>query len=133
MSNASVTDASLLPEQVVATPAALELIEKLQQDHGKLVFYQSGGCCEGSAPMCFPEGEFRIGSRDVLVGSIGQVPFYISASQFEYWKHTQLIIDTTKGFGNAFSLEGPYGMQFHTRSHVFSTEEIAQLRAAGRI
>lgn len=122
-----------LPEQVTATPAALRLIDELKAAHGPLMFYQSGGCCEGSAPMCFPEGEFRIGSRDVKVGEIGGSPFYISPQQFEYWKHTQIIIDVVPGFGAAFSLEGPGGLQFLTRSRVFTDDEIGALRDAGRI
>jgi len=121
------------PPQVTATPAALQLIDELKAAHGPLMFYQSGGCCEGSAPMCFPLGEFRIGSRDVQLGEIAGSPFYISAPQFEYWKHTQLIIDVVPGFGAAFSLEGPGGLQFLTRSHVFTDEEIAALRLADRI
>ncbi|WP_263378831.1 DUF779 domain-containing protein [Granulicella paludicola] len=119
--------------QVIATEAALRLIQELKAAHGPLMFYQSGGCCEGSAPMCFPLGEFRIGSRDVQLGDIGGAPFYISAPQFEYWKHTQLIIDVVPGFGAAFSLEGPGGLQFLTRSHVFTPEEVAALRFAGRL
>jgi hypothetical protein len=83
--------------------------------------------------MCFPEGEFRIGSRDVKLGEIGGAPFYISAPQFEYWKHTQLVIDVVPGFGAAFSLEGPGGLQFLTRSHLFTAEEMARLHDAGRI
>ena len=122
-----------LPEQVTATPAALQLIAELQAEHGPVMFYQSGGCCEGSAPMCFPEGEMRIGSRDVKLGKIGGAPFYMSAQQFAYWKHTQLVIDVVKGFGAAFSLEGPGGLQFLTRSHLFSDAEIARLREAGRV
>ena len=102
------------PAQVVVMPAALSLIEKLKAEHGALMFYQSGGCCEGSDPMCFPEGEMHIGSRDVMLGQIGGCPFYISPQQFEYWKHTQLIIDVVPGFGAAFSLEGPGGLQFIT-------------------
>jgi len=127
MSNATI------PEQVTATPAALKLIDELRAAHGPVMFYQSGGCCEGSAPMCFPVGEFRIGSRDKKVGEIGGAEFYISPQQFEYWKHTQIIIDVVPGFGAAFSLEGPGGLQFHTRSRVFTDEEIAALREAGRI
>ncbi|WP_263370047.1 DUF779 domain-containing protein [Granulicella cerasi] len=122
-----------VPSQVIATPAALQLIATLQEQHGPILFYQSGGCCEGSAPMCFPVGEFRIGSRDVKVGEIGGAEFYISPQQFEYWKHTQIVIDVTPGFGAAFSLEGPGGLQFITRSHVFNDDEIHALRAAGRI
>ena len=121
------------PPQVTATPAALRLIEDLKAAHGPILFYQSGGCCEGSAPMCFPDGEFRLGSRDVKLGQIGGAPFYISAQQFEYWKHTQLVIDVVPGFGAAFSLEGPGGLQFLTRSNLFTAEEIARLHDAGRI
>ncbi len=124
---------TVLPAQVTVTPAALTLIEQLKAEHGPILFYQSGGCCEGSAPMCFPLGEFRIGNRDVKLGEIGGSPFYISAQQFEYWKHTQLIIDVVPGFGAAFSLEGPGGLQFLTRSHVFTDDEISSLRGAGRI
>lgn len=122
-----------LPEQVTATPEALELIAELQREHGPVLFYQSGGCCEGSAPMCFPVGEFRIGSRDRKVGEIGHAEFFISPQQFEYWKHTQIIIDVVHGFGAAFSLEGPGGLQFHTRSRVFTDDEIHALRDAGKI
>jgi uncharacterized protein (DUF779 family) len=122
-----------LPEQVTATPEALRLIAELQGEHGPVLFYQSGGCCEGSAPMCFPVGEFRIGSRDKKVGEIGGAEFFISPQQFEYWKHTQIIIDVVHGFGAAFSLEGPGGLQFHTRSRVFTDEEIHALRDAGKL
>lgn len=117
-----------LPKRVVATAMALQLIADLQAEHGPVMFYQSGGCCEGSAPMCFPEGEMRIGSRDVRLGEIGGAPFYMSAQQFAYWKHTQLEIDVVPGFGAAFSLEGPGGLQFLTRSHIFTDAEIAALR-----
>ena len=84
-------------QRVVATNAALELITRLQQEHGNLLFHQSGGCCDGSAPMCFSANEFMLGDVDVLLGEIGGVPFYMSKSQFEYWKHTQLIIDVVPG------------------------------------
>ncbi len=122
-----------VPDQVTATPAALGLIAELRAEHGPVMFYQSGGCCEGSAPMCFPEGEMRIGSRDVKLGEIGGAPFYMSAQQFSYWKHTQLIIDVVPGFGAAFSLEGPGGLQFLTRSRVFTDEEIAALQGQSRL
>jgi len=121
------------PPQVIATPAALSLIATLQAEHGPVLFYQSGGCCEGSAPMCFPVGEFRIGSRDKLLGEIGGAPFYISPQQFEYWKFSQLIIDVVPGFGAAFSLEGPGGLQFHTRSEVFTADELETLAANGKL
>jgi len=105
-------------ENVCATPAALELIEKLKLKHGELMFHQSGGCCDGSAPMCFELGDFKIGESDLLIGHIGGCPFYISADQFEYWKHTQLIIDVTPGRGSSFSIEIPLGVRFLMRSQL---------------
>ena len=115
------------PPRVVATDAALELIETLYAKHGPLMFHQSGGCCDGSAPMCYPRGELIVGEQDRLLGEIGGMPFYIGASQFEYWKHTQLIIDVVPGRGGMFSLEGPEGKRFLTRSRLFSEEEYATL------
>src|SRR6266704_1216234 len=114
-------------KRVVATEAALVLIEKLKTKYGLLMFHQSGGCCDGSSPMCYPEQEFKIGGSDVLLGKIGAVPFYMSASQFEYWKHTQLIIDVVPGHGGMFSLEGPEGLRFLTRSRLYADEEWAIL------
>jgi uncharacterized protein len=116
-------------ERVIATPAALALIEQLQRCHGPLMFHQSGGCCDGSSPMCYPAGEFRTGGSDVRLGAIGNVPFYIGAAQFEYWQHTQLIIDVVSGRGAGFSLEAPEGVRFLTRGRVFSETELASLRA----
>lgn len=117
-------------ERVTATPEALALIDKLAGIHGPLLFHQSGGCCDGSAPMCYPAGEFRIGGQDVKLGEIGGMPFYMSASQFEYWQHTHLIIDVVKGRGSGFSLEAPEGVRFLTRSRVFTEEELAQLETS---
>ena len=114
-------------ERVIVTPAAAELIEKLRAEHGQLLFHQSGGCCDGSAPMCFPAGEFMVGSSDVKLGTIADVPFYMSESQFEYWKNTQLIIDVVPGNGGMFSLERPTGLRFLTRSRLFQDEENAWL------
>ena len=114
--------------RVVATPAALELIQLLKTRHGELMFHQSGGCCDGSSPMCYPRGEFLIGGQDVLLGDIGGCPFYIGAAQFEYWQHTQLIIDVVPGRGGMFSLEGPEGKRFLTRSRLYSDEEWAIIR-----
>jgi uncharacterized protein (DUF779 family) len=108
-------------------------MEKLKAKHGELMFHQSGGCCDGSSPMCYPLGELLIGNSDVLLGAIESTPFYISRSQFEYWKHTQLILDVVPGRGGMFSLEGPEGVRFLIRSRVFTEEEITALRAAGRI
>ena len=117
--------------RVSHTPAAAELIERLRNAHGKLFFHQSGGCCDGSAPMCYPLGEFRIGQRDVYLGTIAGCPFYISGPQFEYWQHTHLIIDAVPGRGAGFSLEAPEGMRFLTRSRVFTDAELDELERAG--
>jgi uncharacterized protein (DUF779 family) len=117
-------------ERVLATEAALKLIETLSARHGPLMFHQSGGCCDGSAPMCYPLGEFRVGQSDVKLGEIGGCPFYMSESQFEYWQHTQLTIDVVKGRGSGFSLEAPEGVRFLTRSRVFTTEEVEALDRA---
>ncbi len=116
--------------RVVATDAALVLIATLAETHGRLMFHQSGGCCDGSAPMCFADGDFIIGDHDRLLGHIGGMPFYISGPQFEYWQHTQLIIDVVPGRGGMFSIEGPTGQRFLTRSRLFSDEEWAVLSHA---
>lgn len=113
-------------ERVIATEAALALIEKLRNQYGPLMFHQSGGCCDGSAANCYPLGEIRVtDARDVCLGEIGGSPFYISRPQFEYWQHTQLIIDVVEGRGGTFSLEGPEGLAFHTRSRLYSDEELS--------
>jgi hypothetical protein len=114
-------------ERVSATPAALELIAVLRGQHGDLMFHQSGGCCDGSSPMCYPLGEFLVGDSDVKLGEIGGCPFYMSSAQFEYWQHTHLIIDVVPGRGGMFSLDGPTGRRFLTRSRLFSDEEVAAL------
>jgi uncharacterized protein (DUF779 family) len=124
---------SRIPDQVIATDAAIELMAKLHGKHGDLMFHQSGGCCDGSSPMCYPRGEFLLGDSDVLLGTLGDTPFYIRRSQFEYWKHTQLILDVVPGRGGMFSLENPEGVRFLTRSRIFTDEEIDSLRAAGRM
>ncbi len=116
-----------MTERVLATPATLALIEKLRTANGPLMFHQSGGCCDGSGPMCYPAGEFRIGGSDVKLGAIGGCDFYMSESQFEYWRHTQLIIDVVPGRGSGFSLEAPEGVRFLTRSRVFTDAEVAEL------
>ena len=118
--------------QVVATDAALALIKELEARHGKLMFHQSGGCCDGSAPMCFPLGDFITGDSDVCLGEIGGVPFYMSESQYAYWSHTQLIIDVVPGRGGMFSLEGPTGRRFLTRSRFYQDAEWDALVAAGK-
>jgi len=113
--------------RILATPAAIELIEKLRQQHGPLMFHQSGGCCDGSQPMCFPEGEFKVGQSDVLLGNVAGCNFYMGGDQFEYWKHTQLTLDVIAGRGSSFSLEIPLGVRFHIRSRVFTEDEIKAL------
>ena len=115
-------------DRVVATPAALDLLHDIEARHGKVMFHQSGGCCDGSSPMCYPLGDFILGDRDVQMGEIGGAPFYMSPSQFEYWQHTQLIIDAIPGRGGMFSLDNGTERRFLTRSRVFSDEEHARRR-----
>ena len=104
--------------RVSATAEALAWIAKLTVQHGPLMFHQSGGCCDGSAPMCYPRGELKLGARDVLLGEIGGVPFYIGGDQFERWQHTDLVVDVVPGRGAGFSLEGPEGVRFLIRSEI---------------
>ena len=105
--------------KVVATPKALELIETLKQKHGpNLLFHQSGGCCDGSAPMCYLQSEYMIGDNDVKLGEIGGLPFYMNDDQYERWKHTDLIIDAVKGIGGMFSLDNGTGQRFLTKSEI---------------
>jgi uncharacterized protein len=113
--------------RVSASAPALDLIARLKQKHGDLMFHQSGGCCDGSAPMCFPMGEFITGEADIQLGEIGGCPFFMSRAQFEYWQHTHLIIDVVPGRGGMFSLEGSEGVRFLTRSRVFTDEEMQTL------
>lgn len=116
------------PPRVVATPAALELLVRLQAQHGQdLMFHQSGGCCDNSAANCYLPTDLTVGAGDVLLGYVGGVPFYISKPQYEYWKHTQLILDVIDGHGGTFSLEGNTGKAFHTRSRLFTDEEWAAI------
>ncbi|KYF73476.1 hypothetical protein BE17_24935 [Sorangium cellulosum] len=117
--------------RVTVSPAAAALIRELRGEHGELLFHQSGGCCDGSAPMCFPRREFRVGGQDVLLGEIEGCPFYMGAAQFELWKHTQLEIDVVPGRGSGFSVEAPRGVRFLTRSRVFTADEIAELEQLG--
>ena len=113
--------------RVTATPAALDLIKALQEEHGEILFHQSGGCCDGSAPMCYPTHDYMVGDRDVRLGPIGGAQVYINRDQFEYWKHTQLIIDVVPGRGGMFSLDNGSGKRFLTRGRVFSDDEAAAL------
>ncbi|GFH39096.1 DUF779 domain-containing protein [Streptomyces pacificus] len=112
---------------VELTPAAAGLVRRLTGAHGPLMFHQSGGCCDGSAPMCYPAGEFRTGGSDVLLAELAvegvdaPVPFWMSASQYETWRHTRLIVDVVEGRGSGFSLEAPEGVRFLIRSRVLGT------------
>jgi len=121
-----------VPSRALITMAAAELLRRLQDRHGALMFHQSGGCCDGSSPMCYPDGDFIVGDRDVLlsildVGDGDGVPVWISGSQFEAWKHTQLVIDVVPGRGGGFSLEAPEGMRFLSRGRAFTDAENALL------
>ncbi|WP_405926434.1 DUF779 domain-containing protein [Streptomyces sp. NBC_00035] len=110
--------------RVELTPAAAELVRRLRDVHGPLMFHQSGGCCDGSAPMCYPEGEFRTGGSDVLLAELDvdgvdePVTFWMAKNQYELWSHTQLIVDVVAGRGSGFSLEAPEGVRFLTRSRL---------------
>jgi hypothetical protein len=116
--------------RVIATDAALAMIAELRQRYGPLMFFQSGGCCDGSAPMCYPAGEFSISDTDVYLGSLNGAPFYMGIEQFTYWEHTQLIIDVVDGNGGMFSLDNGTGRRFLTRSRLFSDDEFNLLDAA---
>lgn len=126
------------PERVLITDAAAELVVRLVARHGPVMFHQSGGCCDGSAPMCYPDGDFIIGDHDVLLGVLDlengragiDVPVWISGPQFAAWRHTQLIIDVVPGRGAGFSLEAPEGMRFLTRGRAFTDAEKALLEDA---
>jgi uncharacterized protein (DUF779 family) len=129
------TTAFELPARVVLTDAACELLRKLHSLHGPLMFHQSGGCCDGSSPMCYPAGEFRVGGQDVKLadlivpGIAGSIGFWMSFSQFEYWKHTHLTVDVVDGRGGGFSLESPEGKRFLIRSRLFTDSEWMLLEA----
>lgn len=115
-------------ERVVATPEALALIEEMKSQHGEVLFHQSGGCCDNSAANCYLPSDLTIGPYDVKLGDVGGMPFYIGKLQYEYWKHTQLILDVIEGTGGTFSLEGNTGKAFHTRSRLFTDDEWAQIK-----
>jgi uncharacterized protein (DUF779 family) len=119
------------PERVTYTEPVAQLLAELRAEHGELMFHQSGGCCDGSAPMCYPRGDFRIGERDVYLGDVAGVPFFMGGDQFEYWKHTKLTIDVVKGRGSGFSAEAPRGVRFIVRSEVLSAEDVEALDASG--
>ncbi|SBT90280.1 hypothetical protein GA0115233_101717 [Streptomyces sp. DI166] len=116
--------------RVELTPAAEDLVRRLTAIHGPVMFHQSGGCCDGSAPMCYPRGEFKVGAADVLLGHVaGDTPFWMSADQYAYWRHTHLTVDVVPGRGSGFSLESPEGVRFLIRSRVLTDEEWRALTA----
>ncbi len=120
-----------MSDRVAVTEAARQLIETLRAAHGELMFHQSGGCCDGSAPMCYPVGEFRVGASDVYLGDVANCAFYMGGPQFEYWRHTHLTIDVVPGRGGGFSLEAPLGVRFLVRSRLFTDEETHALERQG--
>ena len=110
----------------ISTTAA-QWVSTLEQQHGPLMFHQSGGCCDGSSPMCYPRGTFIVGSSDVYLGDVADCPFFMSAAQFEYWQHTHLTLDTVNGRGSGFSVEAPHGIRFLIRSRLFTDDEWANI------
>ena len=116
-----------LPPRVAATPAALALLAEIVAEHGPVLFHQSGGCCDGSSPMCYPAGEFLIGDEEVLLGRVGDAPVYIGGRQFALWRHTQLLLDVVPGRGGMFSLDNGRERRFLTRSRAFDAAELAAL------
>ena len=126
---------SAAPARALITPAAADLLRRLRDEHGPLMLHQSGGCCDGSSPMLYPAGDFIVGDRDVLLGVLlapedgadAGVPLWISGSQFELWRHTQLVLDVVKGRGGGFSLEAPEGVRLLTRGRAFDPTELATL------
>jgi len=119
-----------MSERVAVTPEAAKIIGELRATHGPLMFHQSGGCCDGSAPMCYPLREFKLGARDVYLGEVAGCPFYMGHEQFVAWQHTHLTIDVVPGRGAGFSLEAPLGLRFLIRSRVLSEAEQTALAAA---
>jgi hypothetical protein len=115
-----------MPDRVVVTPAAAALIRSLKASHGPLIFHLSGGCCEGSAPMCLKRGGFRVGAQDVLLGEVEGCPFYVGAAQYGYWAPYQIIVDVTEGGGDSFSIEAADGVRFTVLSRPLVGEEVAE-------
>ncbi len=119
--------------RVDLTPAAAELLLKMTALHGPLMFHQSGGCCDGSSPMCFPDGDFQVGEADVHLGELNvpgllrRVPFWMSRAQYAYWKHTHLTVDVVSGRGSGFSVESPEGLRFLIRSRLLTDDETREL------
>ncbi|GAA3520818.1 DUF779 domain-containing protein [Aquimarina addita] len=121
-----------MTSRVIITEAATKIIDILRKEHGELIFHQSGGCCDGSSPMCLAKGELMINETDVCLGVIHDCNFYMSADQFQYWKHTQLTIDIVTGRGSSFSLEIPLGVRFVTKSRSYNNKETRELHPVHR-
>ncbi|MEM6285772.1 MAG: DUF779 domain-containing protein [Bacteroidota bacterium] len=119
--------------RVLITPEAAAVVDQLRERHGPLMFHQSGGCCDGSSPMCYAEGDFKLGRSDLKIGEIHGVPFYIAKDQFEYWQHTQLTVGVTPGRGASFSLEIPLGIRFLIDSRVYTEAEAGDLVPVERV
>ena len=119
---------AMVVERVSVTEAARAVIEKLRQQHGELMFHQSGGCCDGSSPMCFAKGDFLVGSRDLCLGEIDGCRFYMAADQFEYYRASHIVVDVSKGRGSSFSLEIPLGLRFMAVSRLFTDDELPNVR-----
>lgn len=124
------TASATAPARVTATAAARAFIAEIRREHPDILFHQSGGCCDGSSPMCYPTDDFAVGAGDVRLGSVDGVPVYIGGGQFERWRHTQLILDVVPGRGGMFSLDNGRERRFLTRSRVFDAEELARLADA---
>jgi uncharacterized protein (DUF779 family) len=118
----------MVVERVSVTEKAKAVIDQLRQTHGELMFHQSGGCCDGSAPMCFAKGDFLVGSRDLCLGEIDGCEFYMASDQFEYYKNMHIVVDVTEGRGSSFSLEIPLGVRFMAVSRLLADEELTNLR-----
>ena len=118
------------PSRVAVTPEAADLLRRLRAEYGPILFHQSGGCCDGSSPMCYPAGEFRIGQSDTLLGEVGGAPVYIGRAQGQAWGHTQLILDVVPGRGGMFSLDNGREVRFLTRGRVFTEAEQALIGAS---
>lgn len=114
-------------KRVLITDDAKEIMDELREKNGELMFHQSGGCCDGSSPMCYKAGQFKVGKSDVKLGEVYGAPFYMAKDQFEYWKHMQLTLDVKEGRGSSFSIEIPLGVRFTIKSKLFSEEELTDL------
>jgi uncharacterized protein (DUF779 family) len=121
----------MLIERVSVTEKAKAVIEELRAKHGALMFHQSGGCCDGSSPMCFADGDFMVGSRDLCLGEIDGCKFYMAADQFKYYENSHIVIDVSPGRGSSFSLEIPLGLRFMAVSRIFADEELPNVRPVG--